>query len=176
MGGEVSLRLSGGQGGDLGEVVCEDSMSGPDPGSFGGVDHGAVPAVVAFEVTDPTLAAGSPFHGSSEGWSSFDGLSSLRRSALAGDHDVPDAEVVEILIDGGFAVTAVSGHRPWLPAGPFDDSFDRGGQSWGVGRVAGEDVVVEHDAVLVVTDLGQGGRTRPVSRAGLSRSAGRPGR
>src|SRR4051794_41810306 len=109
-------------------------MSGPDPGSFGGVDHGAVPAVVAFEVTDPTLAAGSPFHGSSEGWSSFDGLSSLRRSALAGDHDVPDAEVVEVLIDGGFAVSAVGGHRPWLAAGGVFLSFVPGGRAGGGGR------------------------------------------
>src|SRR4051795_5478031 len=99
-GGVFPLALSGGQDGDLGEVVCQHSVSGPDPGSFGGVDHGAVPAVVAFEVTDPTFAAGPPFHVFAERGLSFDGLSSLRRSALAGDHDVPDAEVVKVLIDG----------------------------------------------------------------------------
>src|SRR4051794_911741 len=126
--------LSGGQGGDLGEVVGQDSVSGPDPGSFGGVDHGAVPAVVAFEVTDPALAAGSPFHGAAERALSFDGLSSLRWSALAGDHDLPDSEIVEILLDTGFAVAAVGGHRPWLLAGPFDHAFDRGGKPWCVGR------------------------------------------
>ena len=46
-------------------------MSGPGSGTFGAVDHAAVPSVVAFEVADPALAAGSPFHGSAEPSLSF---------------------------------------------------------------------------------------------------------
>jgi len=48
----------GGRGGDFGQVVGSDSVSGPDPGAFGVVDHAAVPSVVAFEVADPAFAAG----------------------------------------------------------------------------------------------------------------------
>ena len=36
----------------------------------------------------------------------------------------------------------------------FDDAFDGGVQPGRVGRVAGLDVVVEHDPVVVVDDLG----------------------
>jgi hypothetical protein len=38
------LVRSAGQSGDLDKVVGEDRLSGPDPGSFEGVDAGAVPA------------------------------------------------------------------------------------------------------------------------------------
>ena len=41
---------SGGEGADLDQVVGQDAVSGPDPGAFGAVDAGAVPAVAAFEV------------------------------------------------------------------------------------------------------------------------------
>ena len=75
-------------------------MSGPDPGSFDGVDPGAVPAVAAFEGADPAFAAGSPFHVSAERSSVFVGLSGLAGSAFAGDHDVADAEVVQVVVDG----------------------------------------------------------------------------
>jgi hypothetical protein len=46
-------------------------VSGPGSGTFGAVDHAAVPSVVAFEVADPAFAAGSPFHGSAEPSLSF---------------------------------------------------------------------------------------------------------
>ncbi len=41
----------------------------------------------------------------------------------------------------------------WLAAGALDDPFDRRGELRRVGRVALLQVVVEHDAVLVVDDL-----------------------
>src|SRR4051795_5688686 len=101
-GGVFPLALSGGQDGDLGEVVCQHSVSGPDPCSFGVVDHGAVPAVVAFEVTDPAFAAGSPFHVAAERSPAFDVLSGFAGPTFAGDHDLPDAEIVEVVVDAGF--------------------------------------------------------------------------
>src|SRR4029077_13845188 len=118
--------LSGGQVGDLGEVVCQDSVSSPDPGSFGGVDHGAVPSVAAFQVADSAFAAGPPFHVFAERALSFLGLASLAGLALAGNRHVADAEVVEVVVDAGFAVAAIGGHGARLAAGAFDDAFDRG--------------------------------------------------
>ena len=60
-----------GEGADLDEVVSEHAVSGPDPGAFGAVDAGAVPAVAAFEGADAAFAAGAPLDGSSEGGSVF---------------------------------------------------------------------------------------------------------
>jgi hypothetical protein len=77
--------VSAGQGADLDQVVGEDSVSGPDPGSFGGVDHGAVPSIAAFEGADPSFAAGTPFHVSSERSLSFLGLPGFAGSALCGE-------------------------------------------------------------------------------------------
>src|SRR5215207_8756378 len=59
-------RLSGGQGGDLGLVVGEGSVSDPDSGSFGAVEPAAVPALATYQGADPALAFGSPFDGSSD--------------------------------------------------------------------------------------------------------------
>jgi hypothetical protein len=50
-----------GQGADLDEVVGEDAVSAPDPGSGQGGQFGAVPAVAAFEVVDPSFASCAPF-------------------------------------------------------------------------------------------------------------------
>ncbi len=53
--GCVGLRQCGGincQCADLDQVVGEDSVSGPDPGTFGTVDAGAVPVVSAFEALE----------------------------------------------------------------------------------------------------------------------------
>jgi hypothetical protein len=107
----------GGQDGDLGQVVGQDSVSGPDPGAFGAVDHAAVPSVVAFKVTDPAFAAGSPLHSSAERSSSFDVLPGLAGSAFAGNDDVVDAELVQLVLDGGFSVAAVRSHSARFPAG-----------------------------------------------------------
>ena len=42
-----------------------------------------------------------------ERWLSFVGLAGLGRFASAGDHDVSDTEVVQVVVDAGFAVAAV---------------------------------------------------------------------
>jgi len=47
----------------------------------------------------------------------FLGLSGLARFALAGDHDVPNAEVVEGVVDALLAVATVGGGRPRCAAG-----------------------------------------------------------
>ena len=111
--------VSVGQGADLDQVVGEDSVSGPGPGTFGGVDHGSIPSVAAFEVADPSFAASTPFQVSSERSLSFVGLSGFAESATAGNHDLLDAEVVQGVVDGLFAVTAVGGHRLRCPPGAF---------------------------------------------------------
>jgi hypothetical protein len=48
---------SRGEGSDLDEVVGQDAMPGPDSGSFGAVDAGAIPAVAAFEGADAAFAS-----------------------------------------------------------------------------------------------------------------------
>jgi hypothetical protein len=58
------------------------------------------------------------------------------------------------LLDSGFAVASVGGHCLWCPAGPFDHAFDQRDKSRCVGGIAGEDIVVEDDAVVVVNHLG----------------------
>jgi hypothetical protein len=96
-GGSERLPVSGrsaGQDAELDEVEGEDCLPGPDPGSVAAVDPGAVPAVSAFEVADPALAAGSPLQDLAERWSVLGGLSSLAGFALAGNDDGPNAEVV----------------------------------------------------------------------------------
>ncbi len=55
----------------------------------------------------------------------FLGLSGLARFAFAGDHDVPDAEVLEGVVDALLAVATVGGGGPWLAAGALDDPLDR---------------------------------------------------
>src|ERR1022692_958526 len=56
------LRLGlhrAGQVPDLDEVVCQDHVSGPDPGSSAAVQAGVVPAVTSFEAADPAFDRGS---------------------------------------------------------------------------------------------------------------------
>jgi len=72
---------------------------------------------------------------------------------LRGDHDVPDTEVVQGAVDALLAVATVGGGGPWLAPGARDDPFDGRGELRRVGRVALLQVVVQHDAVLVVDDL-----------------------
>jgi hypothetical protein len=128
-------------------------VSGPDPGSFGGVDQGSVPSVAAFEVADAAFAAGSPFHLPPERSLSFLGLSGLAGSALSRNDDVSDTKIVQVIVDAGLAVAAVGGHRSRLPSGAADDAFDSGFQPRSIDRVARLHVVVEDDAVIVVDQL-----------------------
>jgi len=56
------MMVSGGQCGDLGQVVGEDSLPGPGFRSLKAVHAGAVPAVCAFEGADAAFASGSPLN------------------------------------------------------------------------------------------------------------------
>ena len=76
------------------------------------------------------------------------------RSALAGQHRVADTEVAQSVFESLFAVAAVGGDGAWCLAGAVLDPFECRLQLFGVGRVAGFDVVVDDDAVFVVDDLG----------------------
>src|SRR6201997_290348 len=147
-------RWSCGQGSDLDQVVCKDAVSSPDPGAFGGVDAGAVPAVAAFEIADPALTSSSPFDGAAERFSMLFGPPGLRRFAFTRNHYVGDTNVGELLINAGFTVAAVGGDRAWRASGPFLHSLHRGSQLRRVSRIALLDTVIEHDSVVVVDDLG----------------------
>lgn len=106
--GWVARRgLSGGQRGDLDQVVGEDALSAPGSCAVDGDESGAVPSVGAFEVADASFAAGAPFH--LEGSPVLDLAAGLAGFAFAGDGDVADAEVLEVFLDGGLAVAAVGG-------------------------------------------------------------------
>ena len=70
------------------------------------------------------------YHRAPERWSLFDRSSGLGELALAGDHHVPDAEVVEVILDLRLAVAAVGGHGAELAAGALNDPRDRG-RDWG---------------------------------------------
>src|SRR5664279_321794 len=106
------ILVSGGQGGDLDQVVGEDPLSGPGFRSFEVVQAGAVPTVSTFQGADPTLATGPPFHGSTERPAVFDLLPGGTGSALAGYHHVANSEVGQCLVDRGLAVSAVRCHGP----------------------------------------------------------------
>ena len=81
------MMVSGGQCGDLGQVVGEDSLPGPGFRSLKAVHAGAVPAVCAFEGADAAFASGSPLDGSAEGSASFQLLSGQAGPPLPGNDD-----------------------------------------------------------------------------------------
>src|SRR4051794_24501982 len=95
---------SAGQCRDLDQVVGEDAVSGPDPGPGEVVEAGAVPAVLPFEGADAGFAAGAPFDGAAERAAVFVGLAGLAGSALAWDDHGADPELVQVVLDTGFAV------------------------------------------------------------------------
>jgi hypothetical protein len=129
-------------------------VSDPDPCAFGGVDSAAIPSIAAFQAADSAFASGSPFQVPPECPPVFLCLPGFGGSAFAGDDDVADAEVVQGVVDTGFAVAAVRGHGAGFPAGPLDDAFHRRCQPRCVGGVAGLHIVVEDDTVVVVNNLG----------------------
>jgi len=79
-----------------------------------------------------------------------------RPPSLRGNDDLANAESLEGVVDGLFAVAAVGGHGARFASGPFDHPLDGRFEPGGVGGVAGLHVVVEDDAVVVVADLGFG--------------------
>ena len=86
-------------------------MSGPDPGAFGSVDPGSVPAVSAFQGADPAFAAGPPLDCSSERRPVPRRVEWLRVCPCE-DRHVTDAEVVQIVLDAFLALR----HRTWQSA------------------------------------------------------------
>ena len=147
------ISVSGGEGGDLDQVVGEDPLPGPGFRSFEVVQPSSVPTVSAFQGADPAPATGSPFHGSAERTSVFDLLPGRAGLALAGYHHVPDTQVGHGLVDSGLAVPAVGGHGPRCPPGPGLDPLDGGRQLGGIRWVPGLHVMVQDDAVVVVDNL-----------------------
>jgi hypothetical protein len=145
--------ISSGKGGDLGQVVGEDSVARPGFRSFEAVQAGAVPAVASFEVADPAFASGSPFDRSAECPAVLDLVPGGTRSAFTRDHDMADAEASQCLFDSGLAVSAISGHGAGCLTGPVFDPLDRRSQLWCIGRVSGVYIVIEDDTVVVVDDL-----------------------
>src|SRR5690349_6052687 len=152
-GGDLHGWSSRSQAADLDQVVGEDSVSGPGSGALDGVDPGAFPAVVALEVADSSLASGSPLDLAAEGSSSLVGLAGLAGLARAWDDHVANAQLTQVVLNAGVAVTAVGSDGAWRPIRAVADWLDGRGQAGRVGRVAERHVVVEHDAVLVVRDL-----------------------
>lgn len=128
-------------------------MSGPDPGAFGAIDAGPVPAVAGFEVADSAFAAGAPFDVATERFSMLLGAPRRRRFVFARNHHAIDTEVSELLVDLGLAIAAVGGDRTRRAPDAFSDSLHRRRQLRRVGRVAHLDVVIDDDAVVVVDDL-----------------------
>ena len=168
--------VSGGQGGDLDQVVGEDPLSGPGFRSFEAVQAGAVPAVSAFEGADPAFASGSPFDGSAE-------CSACSRP-VAGRHRVCPLRgmtTVRTPRSARSCSTAASPYPrsavtvPGCATGPGFDPVDRGRQLWCIGGVSGLHVVIDHDAVVVVDDLPlvtelDGFPSRPLAIGRASRS------
>lgn len=111
---------------DLDEVVGEDAVPGPDPGSFGAVDAGAVPTVVSFEGADAAFAAGAPLDCSSERWPLFFGAPGLGGSAFTRYRDRTYTEVVQVIFDAFLAVAAVGGDGAGRASGACGDPSDRG--------------------------------------------------
>ena len=103
-------------------------------------------------------------------------LPSLARTTLARDHYGAHAELVQVVLDAGLAVAAVGGDGAGSSAGAAGDPGDRGGELRCVGGVAAFDGVVEHDAVVVVDDLGLVAELDRPAQAGPWRSGGRRGR
>ncbi len=83
----------------------------------------------------------------------FLGLSGLAGFAFAGDDDGAHPHFVQRVADFLFPVPAIGGDGAGIAAGSLDHPLDRWGQLRGVGRVALLQVVIEHDAVVVVHDL-----------------------
>ena len=147
------MMLSGGQCGDLDEVVGEDSLPAPGFRSLKAVHAGAVPAVRTFEGADAAFGSGSPLDGSAEGSASFQLLSGQAGPPFPGNGDGANTEAGEGVVDGSLAVPTVSGHGAGCATGPGVHPLDCGSQLWCVSGVSGLHIVIDNDAVVVVDDL-----------------------
>jgi Transposase, Mutator family len=103
-------RGSVGESSDLDEVVGEEAVSAPDSGAADPDEFGAVPALAAFDVVDPALAAGAPLDLLAERSAVAELAPPRAGFASAWDGHVTHAELVQLLLDAGLAVAAVGGH------------------------------------------------------------------
>src|SRR5215813_13700326 len=147
-------RWLSGQGADLEQVVGEDPVAAPDGGAGPGVQAGAVPAVAALEVADASFAAGAPPDQLAEAGVVLGRAAGGGDLALAGDRHGVHAQLVQVALEGGLAVAAVSGYRAGDAARAAADPVHGRRELRPVGSGAALDGVVEDDAVVVVGDLG----------------------
>ncbi len=141
------------EGADLDEVVGEDAVSAPGSGAVDAGEFGAVPAVAAFEVVDPSFGSGAPFDLVAEGAAVFDLAARGSWFARTGDRHTAHAEVMEVAFHRCLAIPTVGSDRAWRAPGAVSDPFDRGRQLRCVSGVSDLDGVVEDDPVGVVDDL-----------------------
>ena len=132
----------------------QDPLSDPGAGSVDAVDAGSVHAVAAFEGGDAAFGAGAPLDQPPERGLPFDLTPGGGGFGLAGDRDLGDAQAGELVVGAVVSVTAVGDNGPGDLADPTDGEPDGRDEQVGVGRVAAVDVVVEHEPVGLVRDLG----------------------
>src|SRR5271166_5839383 len=166
------LSVSCCQGADLDEVVGEDAVSAPGSGSVDAGEFGAVPAVSALDVVDPSFAPGAPFDLLAEGSPVFELAARRSGFALARDRHAAHAEVVEIAFHRRLAVAAVGGDRPRCASGASGDPCDCRGQLRGVGRVPHLDIVIEDDPIDVVDELSFVAELHGLAQASFADRAG----
>ncbi len=145
--------VPGGQCGDLDEVVGEDSVAAPGGGAVSSVNEAAVPAVAALEVAD---ASSDPVRHLIS--SRKPGECSTFWRALPG---CPLRGITTVVTprssSSGRPRPRRSPGRQWLlrdAAEPFGDAIDPGASCSASGGLPGLDLVVEHQPVFVVDNLG----------------------
>ena len=152
--GDPSGRLdSVDEAADLDEVVVEHAVAAPGSGAVDAVDTCSVETEVAFRAADPSFASGSPADHLAERPPILDLLSGFGWFASGRQHNMANTLAAQVVLDALLAVTAIGGDRSRRCAGALLDPSDRGSELRCVGRVALLQVVIEHDAVLVVDDL-----------------------
>src|SRR5258705_12087710 len=112
-------------GADLEEVVSEDAVSAPGSGPADAGEFGAVPAVAAFDVVDPSFGSGAPFDLLPEGSTVLELAACGSRFALARDRHAAHAELVQVALHRCLAIAAIGGHPPRRVFGAGADPVHR---------------------------------------------------
>jgi hypothetical protein len=131
-----------------------------------------VPAEAVLQAADAALAAGAPLDQPTEATPALDQPAGGTGAASARDGHPSHAKVGQLLVDGRLAVAPVGGHRPWRLPGMGDHPPNGGGHQRRIRRVADHDLMIEHDPVGVVEDLGLGAELDRPAQPAL---ADRPG-
>src|SRR5258705_2574826 len=128
---------------DLDEVVGEDAVSAPGSGAVDAGEFGAVPAVAAFEVVDPSFGSGPPFDLVAEGAAVFDLAARGSWFARTGDRHTAHAEVMEVAFHRCPAIPTVGSDPAWRGPGGAGEPFRGGGHmrcvtgGFGIGAAVG---------------------------------------